>query len=1057
MKPLNLTLTGLRSYPTQVTIDFTEKTLVAALGDTGAGKSSLLDAITYALFRKSSWDATSPRQLIADGAEAMSVELTFRHNQERWKVHRTMHTRNANAGRHHLQNLDTGDEFDGATNVDTRIKSLLQMGHETFLRVGILPQGKFDQLLTANATERSARLRELFGTDSLETIRKTADHHSRQLLKLLGDARAKRSPMPDHPAQDAAEAEAAATVATTRAERLTEAIERAGALQKGAAAARATEQAVAAAAQHLSASIVTDADTILDELEPLAADIATQRNILDQRASQAETQTAQLSEAITAADANGERQEALTKAAVSLETLAPRAADLRDRDEALTRRAEELAGEGEALTNDEAQLAERDSHLEPQTRAARAAADASKDIRTSAAKARTRTTAAISAAEQLTRAAGAQRTAEENCANLRDELARTEEEEAADNSVATAAARVESLQRQDRAAAIATELHPGDDCPVCCQQLPAGFEPEPTNNAAELLSAKKELKQAEKAHRQRTDGLAAARAAVTAAEKTVNERSIDHQSARLKAQEATSAAERALHNLQALAADAAIPGAGFDVASAIAALAHATTKDTAGTEHPVASVDDTTGACEQAAATHAERLQLEIASAAATIEADRQALQTRRSNHRRDLDTARKDSKRHSQTLARTNTELHALPARIRAMLPDQATDVTDDHATTALTAVTASLNEIQRLLQQQQKATSEQAAIVTAHRALDKETRTRLEQPLTQLHMRLDIWAETAVQASAHLGVADQLCLPQAPADADITETRQFATDLAKTTTSLNGKLTTASTAASNDVTTALTALGGIAAEFDDIDDFDPTADLTVPDALHPLVAAADQAKREAQAQHSKKQAAQDLIKPAADLDFAIKAGQARQEALDVLRRELVDAKFLGHLTALRTRALLGVASDLLGQMTDGRFGFAEGFNIVSRASGVTHVPNRLSGGEKFLASLALALALAELYSRSGSALGSLFLDEGFAALDTTALETALDILRTQTDEDRFVMVISHLHAVADAVDDVLWVERAPAGSRARWLTAAERDELSQADLSSGLQTLMR
>ncbi|MFD0516456.1 SbcC/MukB-like Walker B domain-containing protein [Streptomyces aureus] len=170
-------------------------------------------------------------------------------------------------------------------------------------------------------------------------------------------------------------------------------------------------------------------------------------------------------------------------------------------------------------------------------------------------------------------------------------------------------------------------------------------------------------------------------------------------------------------------------------------------------------------------------------------------------------------------------------------------------------------------------------------------------------------------------------------------------------------------------------------------------------------------------------------MIKPAADLDFAVTAGTARAQALDVLRRELVDAKFLAHLTMLRTRALRDVASDLLGQMSDDRFGFADNFDIISRTSGVNHHPNRLSGGEKFQASLALALALAELHSRSGSSLGSLFLDEGFAALDSAALDSALEVLRARAGGDRLVMVISHLHAVAEAVDAVLWVERGPPG----------------------------
>ena len=56
MRPLKLTLDGLRSYwGGAQTVDFTDRTLVAIVGDTGAGKSSLLEAITYALYGRSTW------------------------------------------------------------------------------------------------------------------------------------------------------------------------------------------------------------------------------------------------------------------------------------------------------------------------------------------------------------------------------------------------------------------------------------------------------------------------------------------------------------------------------------------------------------------------------------------------------------------------------------------------------------------------------------------------------------------------------------------------------------------------------------------------------------------------------------------------------------------------------------------------------------------------------------------------------------------------------------------------------------------------------------------
>src|SRR5262245_35712187 len=96
-------------------------------------------------------------------------------------------------------------------------------------------------------------------------------------------------------------------------------------------------------------------------------------------------------------------------------------------------------------------------------------------------------------------------------------------------------------------------------------------------------------------------------------------------------------------------------------------------------------------------------------------------------------------------------------------------------------------------------------------------------------------------------------------------------------------------------------------------------------PDALITLAIAVGHAKREAAGQRKDERAAQEQIRPAADLDFAIAAGQTRLDALNVLRRELVDAKFLGRLTMLQTRALLG-------QMSGNQFGFAETFDIISR-----------------------------------------------------------------------------------------------------------------------------
>ncbi|WP_318205867.1 SMC family ATPase [Streptomyces sp. SCL15-4] len=1056
---MTLTLTGFRSYPAQTTVDFTGKSLVAVLGDTGAGKSSLLDAIAFALFRKSSWDAKEPRQLIADGAQAMSVELTFVHDGQNWRVHRTMHATNPNAGRHHLKNLDTGEETDGATAVDNRIKTVLQMSYDTFLRVGLLPQGRFDQLLTAAPKERSERLRELFGAESLEAVRSLAARHGRTLQQLLGDAKAKRAPMPDNPQETAAAAGAAADAATAQSEHLNTAVVCITALQEEISQARDTAAAATSAYQSLATRQVTDAGTILNTLECAANDLTTRRDLLNRRAEQAATREEELTEAITEAEKQGEGRDALAQAAMLLKTLAETAEEHRDERDRLASLTTQLDDEHDAIATGEAELAERAAHVEATAEVARTATQTSKQIRTHSTTVRTALDAVLSAARRVADTARAHATAVGRQKSAHKNLGPAEAEASAAHKDLTAAeTHLEVLRLRKKAAAIAADLHPDDDCPVCRRQLPADFHPT-TADAEELTEAHTQREQAKSAHDRAIDLRAEARAAVTAADKAVLERDHEHQSAQQTAQETTQEAERAFRSLEALATEA---GTDFDARSALTAATAPAASTTASPhqqhlEQDTAAITHAIAACENAATAHAEKLQAETHRHTAGIEADRKTLAERKKTHHRDKEDASAAQERHARAVTRTAADIGMLPARIQAMLPHDPIDIVVGQTDAATTAVNARQTELQELLDQREAARAEKAAVLADQRTLDHDTHARLARPLDRLRANLDAWAQAADQARTRLEEADRPTLPEAPTQPTIAEVRNYAAALLTTTSVLGDKLIERATTATERASAAESRLGEHAAALADIDDFDASADLTTPKSLHPLVAAAAQATKEAEDQRCKQREAQDLIKPAADLDFAITAGEARYEALEVLRRELVDAKFLGHLTTLRTRALLGVASDLLGQMSDGRFGFADDFDIISRSSGVAHHPNRLSGGEKFMASLALALALAELHSRSGPTLGSLFLDEGFAALDSTALDLALEVLRAQAGGDRLVMVISHLHAVAEAVDDVLWVERTTAGSSARWLTPAERDDMAQDNLASGLHSQAR
>ena len=74
------------------------------------------------------------------------------------------------------------------------------------------------------------------------------------------------------------------------------------------------------------------------------------------------------------------------------------------------------------------------------------------------------------------------------------------------------------------------------------------------------------------------------------------------------------------------------------------------------------------------------------------------------------------------------------------------------------------------------------------------------------------------------------------------------------------------------------------------------------------------------------------------------------------------------------------------------------------------------LSGGESFLVSLALALALSDLVSHKTS-IDSLFLDEGFGTLDTETMEIALDALDNLNASGKMIGVISHIEALKERI----------------------------------------
>ena len=103
---------------------------------------------------------------------------------------------------------------------------------------------------------------------------------------------------------------------------------------------------------------------------------------------------------------------------------------------------------------------------------------------------------------------------------------------------------------------------------------------------------------------------------------------------------------------------------------------------------------------------------------------------------------------------------------------------------------------------------------------------------------------------------------------------------------------------------------------------------------------------------------------------------------------------------------------------------------DIVDHINGTQRSVNTLSGGESFLASLALALGLSdEVQMSTGIRADTLFVDEGFGSLDTEALSKAFHTLAGLTEGNRLVAIISHVPELKERIDRQILVTKNPAG----------------------------
>ncbi|HEX6684498.1 MAG TPA: SMC family ATPase, partial [Candidatus Limnocylindrales bacterium] len=195
MRPLRLDMRGFAAFREATTVDFTDTDFFALVGPTGAGKSTVLDAMCFALYGTAPrWGVKSVAHALAPSATEAAVRLVFEAAGVRYAVTRVV--RRDGKGRAStraaaLQALSPGfdpSSLDGAellselgeaiagtpAELDAAVPEVVGLPYDQFVKCVVLPQGEFAAFLHARPAERQEILVRLLGLDVYERVRERA-------------------------------------------------------------------------------------------------------------------------------------------------------------------------------------------------------------------------------------------------------------------------------------------------------------------------------------------------------------------------------------------------------------------------------------------------------------------------------------------------------------------------------------------------------------------------------------------------------------------------------------------------------------------------------------------------------------------------------------------------------------------------------------------------------------------------------------------------------------------------------------------------------------------
>ena len=214
MRPKKLTMSAFGPYAKTTVLDFDmlgASRLYLITGDTGAGKTTIFDAISYALYGEASGDtrkAAMLRSKYADNATKTEVELVFEYRDKEYTVKRSPdQIRKKKKGEGFTEEkacaeliLPDGRVLTAKKEVDAKIIEILGVDREQFSQIAMIAQGEFRKMLLAGTEERQEIFRNIFGTNTYKVfqdrlkgkvseLKKERDSSEQSVLQYMSGAR----------------------------------------------------------------------------------------------------------------------------------------------------------------------------------------------------------------------------------------------------------------------------------------------------------------------------------------------------------------------------------------------------------------------------------------------------------------------------------------------------------------------------------------------------------------------------------------------------------------------------------------------------------------------------------------------------------------------------------------------------------------------------------------------------------------------------------------------------------------------------------------------------